>query len=294
MAGDLNYPKRPSFFAAKAIRAAVKTCVANEHGHGVLALITVIVTTEDAAHYRRPVTYYDSQLAPLVGMSGPTLRRARERAVASGWLQYIPGGHRQVSKYWVTIPDYASGIDDRPTDDDEAEASGENNIEQISAQNLRQSDNQTSPKHLPNVPKTHSKLAPFLPVPNPNPIPKPRKPLKPHAKPIRSGSVRDLDSVEENEGKARKALSLIKAQHLRDTELIVKFHSTLATLGVWNVNASEASVLRVIGTAERALRGENPGGMFNALVQGGCRVLDPADEDAASLRWKEYQSGRAS
>lgn len=125
---------------------------------------------------------------------------------------------------------------------------------------------------------------------------KPRKPLKPHAPPQRNGSgtVRDLDSVEANEGKARQALSLIKTKHLRDTELLVKFHETLVGLEVWGMHSSEASVLRLLGTAERSLRGENPGGMFNALVRGGCKVLDPGDEDAASRRWRKYQSGQPS
>jgi hypothetical protein len=96
----------------------VKTCVASEFGPEVFALLTIVAHTEDAAHYRRPVTFYNPILMPLVGCrSESTFKRVRDKAVKAGWLVYIPGNIGKPAKYWVTIPDHATGLDDQPTDE---------------------------------------------------------------------------------------------------------------------------------------------------------------------------------
>src|SRR5690348_4993846 len=118
MAADPQYPKRESHFAHKAIRMMIKTCVASEWGPQVFTLLTVIVHTEDAAHYRRPVTFYNPALIPLVGCdSETTFKRVRSRAVESGWLVYAKGARGKPAKYYVQIPPHATGLDDLPSDE---------------------------------------------------------------------------------------------------------------------------------------------------------------------------------
>jgi len=172
MAGEIKYPNRPAFFAAKAIRAAIKTCVANEHGPSVFNLITVVVMTEDAAHYRRPVTYYNDQLSALIALSDKAFRNTRQRAVESGWLQYIPGGTRRCGKYFVTIPEHATGLDDRPTDEGDI-------MVDLTANSTVIDDAlpvETTANRTAIVPQSYRNrtaiVPPFIPNPNPNPNPK--------------------------------------------------------------------------------------------------------------------------
>ena len=116
-----TYPARPPFFAMRFVRAMVKTCVATEHGADVFALLTIVATTEDAAHYRRAVVFLNDQLASVCGLSLKQLKRVRERAVSAGWLHYVPGRRGVAPRYWVTIPDHAADLDDLPTDEGDDE-----------------------------------------------------------------------------------------------------------------------------------------------------------------------------
>jgi hypothetical protein len=188
-----TYPKRPAFFALKAIRAAVKTCVANEHGQDVFCLLCVIASTEDASHYRRPVTYYSGQLMPLIGtLSDSTFKRVRQRAVDSGWLVYIPGAKRKPASYFVTIPPQAQGLDDLPTDEgdewsgeddcDSGSDSGspvthnpagmrtESDVEQDSRSQVNQHPSNIAPT---SVQHPSGMWTTIIPIPNPNPLPVP-------------------------------------------------------------------------------------------------------------------------
>lgn len=119
---DPTYPKRPPFFALKVIRLMVKTCVMNEYGAQVFGLVAAVVATEDSAKYRRAVTFYDSQLMPIVGAkSRDTLGRVREKAVNSGWLHYEPGRKGTPGRYWTTIPAAAEAFTDAPVDENPEE-----------------------------------------------------------------------------------------------------------------------------------------------------------------------------
>jgi hypothetical protein len=111
------YPKRPPMFAMKAVRLMVKTCLAQRLGADGVMLLTVIASTEDAAHYRRPVDYWNEQIAPLCGFTVSKFRRVRDKCVESGWLAYVPGSKSKAAQYWLTIPEYAEGLDDAPTDE---------------------------------------------------------------------------------------------------------------------------------------------------------------------------------
>jgi hypothetical protein len=112
------YPQRERFFSHRFTRLLTKVCVAQDLGAAGAWLLAVIAHQEDAAHYRRAVTFWDEQLAPLIGAKSPkTLRAVRDSAVKLGWLHYEPGSKGRVARYWVLIPPYAEGLDDAPTDD---------------------------------------------------------------------------------------------------------------------------------------------------------------------------------
>jgi hypothetical protein len=84
-----------------------------EIGTDGFCLLSIIVHTEDAAHYRSPVTYWNDQLLPITGLgTWGRLDRARKKAVRAGWLHYEPGGKGKVGKYWVTIPSQYEGLPD--------------------------------------------------------------------------------------------------------------------------------------------------------------------------------------
>jgi hypothetical protein len=114
-----EYPKRPKFFALKFVRLLTKKTVANELGPQAFTLLAVIAATEDARGYTDPVTFYNGQLYPLVGLgSEDALDRVRRKCIEAGWLHYTPGGRRLgPGRYWVDIPEQHIGTDDAPTDE---------------------------------------------------------------------------------------------------------------------------------------------------------------------------------
>lgn len=108
-----EYPKREQFFAHKAMRLMIRTCLMNEIGHAAFSLLSVIALTEDCARYRRPVTWYDEQLIPVAGFKTyKTLKTARDKAVKSGWLHYEHGAKSVPGRYWIIIPAHAQNIED--------------------------------------------------------------------------------------------------------------------------------------------------------------------------------------
>lgn len=117
-AAPTPYPKRPRFFSHRFTRLMAKVCLANDIGPEACWMLTVIAHTEDAGGYRKAVTYFNHQLAPVAGVgSVDALDRIRKKAVASGWLHYEPGKKGVAGRYFVVIPDNANGIDDEPTDE---------------------------------------------------------------------------------------------------------------------------------------------------------------------------------
>lgn len=178
MAGETpTYPKRPSHYAHKVVRAMVKTCVAQEHGQGVFLLVCVIAHTEDARHYTSAVTFWNEQLAHVAGFANvKAMDRQREKAVESGWLVYVPGRKSTPGKYWVQIPEQFTGLDDSPTDE------GPNWVEELvsplATSNLtnkvgRQPGDNREESGVTTGREPGDKWATFnpVPVPNPNPVP---------------------------------------------------------------------------------------------------------------------------
>lgn len=118
-----TYPKRDSHFAHEYVRRMVKVCLANELGQEVFTLLTIIVHTEDAAHYRRAVNFWNAQLMAVAGFQNEkALERARTKAVKAGWLHYQKGTRTSPPQYWGTIPAVAADMDDSPTDEGEVVA----------------------------------------------------------------------------------------------------------------------------------------------------------------------------
>lgn len=121
-----GYPtNRPKYFAQKVIRKMVKSCAASELGQTAFMLVAIVATTEDAAGYTRPVTFFNDALLPLIGVrKWDTLDRARKAAVDAGWLEYEApvSGKRTPGRYWVKIPAYLDAINDGPVDEETTKA----------------------------------------------------------------------------------------------------------------------------------------------------------------------------
>ena len=165
------YPKRPKYFANKVCRLLTKKTAANEIGASACWLLTVIAMTEDARGYTDPVTYYNEQLAPLVGVgSVDALDNIRKKAIQAGWLNYEPGWNRRPGKYYVAIPERFNGTDDAPSDEGDAANLRENTERstELDAANLRENTGD----HAERTPRiTRSEVRNLLPVPSPVPIP---------------------------------------------------------------------------------------------------------------------------
>lgn len=112
-----EYPGRPPFFAHKFTRLLSKVCAAHEVGPEGCWLLTSIAHTEDSVRYARAPTFFTEHLVNLLGMSGSTFKRVREKCVALGWLHYEPGARGKPGRYWVTLPDHASGVEDWPVEE---------------------------------------------------------------------------------------------------------------------------------------------------------------------------------
>ncbi|QEL14651.1 hypothetical protein [Limnoglobus roseus] len=184
-----SYPQRPPFFALRVIRLMVKSCVMNTHGAQVFGLIAAVAATEDSAKYKRAVTFYDSQLMPIVGAnSRDTLARVREKAVKSGWLHYEPGRRATPGRYWTTIPDDAEAFTDAPVDENPDEYGA------VAAATVRQ-----EPRSNPaeSAIETAAQSVRMCRTSLPSPVPNPKE----------EGATRNgsLDAVENDKTKSTKS-----------------------------------------------------------------------------------------
>lgn len=112
-----EYPKRPKFFSHRFCRLMGKVCLGGDIGPEACWLLAYVVHTEDAGGYRRPITFYNEDLSTRTGFSISAMMRARQRAVEAGWLSYDPGKKRKPATYFVTVPEWAQGLDDAPGDE---------------------------------------------------------------------------------------------------------------------------------------------------------------------------------
>lgn len=172
--------------ANRVCRLLAKTTTANELGGNVCWFLTVIVMTEDARRYAGPVTFYNHQLAPLVGCSSiDALERVRKRAVDSGWLEYRPGFNRRPAAYRVRIPQQFLSTDDGPSDegspqpalfDDQEDAPNVRESAELDPANIRKN---AEVKTAPNVRKNAAVTAPYTTAvpaePSTYPVPSSKK-----------------------------------------------------------------------------------------------------------------------
>jgi hypothetical protein len=124
---ESSYPTRPRYFAHRYCRLLTKTCACQELGHIAFCLCVTVALQEDSKRYKGPVTYFNEQLMPLIGVrKWDALDQARKRAMEHGWLRYESGGRRSPGRYWVTIPDGLEDLDDAPCDESRYPSNGDN------------------------------------------------------------------------------------------------------------------------------------------------------------------------
>lgn len=110
-----GYPRRDPYYAHRLVRLLFKTCAAMELGQNAMLLVIHIAHTEDASRYKGPVRFWNSQLLDTCGFGSTSqLRRARDRAVEFGWLEYHREHDRSVGYYFTRIPDRFKDISDSP------------------------------------------------------------------------------------------------------------------------------------------------------------------------------------
>lgn len=125
------YPKRDSHFAHKTFRLMHKASVAAEIGRDAFCIVAVVLHTEDAARYRGPVRFYNSQLMETLGFAKwESFAKARQRAIESGWLSYAGDGKRSAGQYFVTVPDGYGDICDSPIEESSPESYPRNGYDQ--------------------------------------------------------------------------------------------------------------------------------------------------------------------
>lgn len=277
-----TYPKRPPFFAHKATRLMFKTCVANDIGPAAFILLVAVVHTEDAARYLRPVTFYDSQLQPILGLAYGPLRRARKKAVASGWLHYEAGTKGRAGVYWITVPDHLEGLDDSPTDEgapQECLSKMEGNNGNGHDDSLSKMKEQAQGKRRECAENAQRKRHTSVPVPVP--VPNPRSERRALKKTSR--------------GAASKALADVTVETLHDTGALLKLLTFLANVKVYGLTGSEGERVEFIAAAERALEvtgrdGGNPVALFRWIIKNrNWKKTNGEQEDLARKRLIDHR-----
>ena len=176
-----RYPKRSAFFAHNYTRIITKTCAAQEIGAEAALLCVVIAHLEDAKRYTGPVTFFNEQLYPLLGIrTWDRLKRTREAAIEAGWLYYEEParGSRKPGVYWATIPDHLDGIggeflDEQGWESDQYKAGFKAGQESklIPQNNGSFPDQPTDHSLIKTGSKPDQPLELSNPIPNPTPIP---------------------------------------------------------------------------------------------------------------------------
>jgi hypothetical protein len=66
---EATYPHRESYFAMSYLRLVSKCNAGQAIGPAGIALLAIVVTTEDQFRYCRAVDFFDDQLTPMLGLS---------------------------------------------------------------------------------------------------------------------------------------------------------------------------------------------------------------------------------
>jgi hypothetical protein len=100
-------------------RALTRSEAAREIGLEAMLLILGIAMEEDSQQYRVPATFFILELQRMLGIrSRARLERARQKAIDSGWLIFLPGplGDLAAGRYWTAIPDRLNLSEGLPQD----------------------------------------------------------------------------------------------------------------------------------------------------------------------------------
>lgn len=121
----ITYPKRESYYANRLMRLMTKTAAAQQMGPDATLLVATVAFQEDAKRYRALVSFYNSQLLPLLGFAKwERLDRSRRAATEAGRLQYREQGTRKPGLYWATIPPDLENLPDGAIDEALSPAEG--------------------------------------------------------------------------------------------------------------------------------------------------------------------------
>lgn len=287
-----KYPKRDSHFAHRVVRLMAKTCAAQEIGPEAVLIVTFIVHTEDAKHYRGPVTYYNEQLMPIVGMTTyKRFTRARTKAIEAGWLHYEPGGKNRPGRYWATIPEDFGGVPDGPTDESDQKNTYVESTQQSSEHDAdldrsNRPNKQDSTGELPRSKgrskgKTNGRGSDLPFDPSPSPIPK------------ESNSRRRGPTI-------RILAELNKTDQLADVGFLLELHKRLARAPDNRLKGGDREQQDFVALALRYRSDDDvtkPCALFVTKVrEGDFSDLLNGDEDRAERAIREYrrQQARAS
>lgn len=302
-----TYPRRGSCYAHRHQRLMAKVCAAQQIGPAAAWLVVVIAHQEDAKRYSGPVTFFNEQLMPILGVaSRSSLVRARNRAVEAGWLHYSPGGKGRPGKYWVTTPPDAPALDDSPLDETppQSPVAAARTVSRTESVRHGEDEPVTEPV-LPSTICTASgrkrdgNSAPFDPVPSPEESTgdgsnEPDRqtadlPPTPEERPAAVSPPENLRTAAQP-----VALRAIRQrQQLEDTAGLVALHQALASDPACPVTGSEHHLQQLVTLAEHCLRPDKPirrpTAVFAARVRAGDFTgLTLAEEERARKRLKDH------
>lgn len=291
-----DYPKRESHFAHTTFRLMTKVCAAQEIGSDAMLLVAVILHQEDAKWYKSAVTFYNGQLAPILGFtSWNRLNKARQAAVDSGWLHYEPGGKRKPGIYWGTIPQHAIDVDDSPIDEGSCSTSiveseggngGTSGDEPLSIVKSEGASGDTNPvddvstsgsggasgEEVEGQRGRNGGASGEPPTLRPKPKPKPKKPVT---------------------GKAG-VLNLVSQEMLADPKRVLDWFAKASTGDSRDLEPTETNKRLVVHLAQRVLRDpkvEDPVKVFVASVRDKNFKMTNAEEDRAIETIKLLERG---
>ncbi len=296
-----QYPKdRPSFFAQKFIRTMVKCVIATTLGPEAFTLLTVIATCEDAKRYRGPVTYYNGQLMPLLGVkTWNRLERIRKACLDTGWLIYIAPkrGDRAPGLYWVVIPTDAQGLGDAPIDENVP-----NDYEQPNMIQSRLSNEDQPADRKPRLssesddqPKFNATInrSAFYPTPDPVSGPSTKEHTPPSPPSLLPSERKDGDgdgirNCPAHSGSPTAKLpgwwtGHIDVKRLRDPKEVTEMFRDAVKSGL--IVKTKVNALRIVALSLQALTAHNPGGFFVRHVERkSWNYLTPANITEAARR----------
>lgn len=102
-----DYPTRPKFWFARALRVLSHYAGAQDVGALGVAILLEIVLSEDKRRYRSPPKWLKIRLSDRLGYSVDAISAAIDKCVDHGWLVWHQPHNRSRATAWMTIPAWA-------------------------------------------------------------------------------------------------------------------------------------------------------------------------------------------